>query len=142
MEGDSFNTIQRGYVRPSIATTPLVASSPKLSFITDDLVKKYEEPLGVREKCANAGLVFGSLALVSWIVILFGIFYSLAGITLSVVGLKSNRFKYARMGLVFSVIGLIASFWYAFAAYRGIINYNYFTSEFWEAASGVEIGVE
>lgn len=142
MEGDSFNTIKREDARPLIATTPPAVSLPNLSFITDDLAKKYEGPLGVREKCANAGLILGSLALVSWIVILFGIFYSLAGIALSVAGLKSSRSKYARVGLVFSVIGFIASFWYAFAAYRGMINYNYFTSEFWEAASGVEIGVE
>lgn len=132
MEGDSFNTIQTEGTPAPVSTTPEASSLPRLSFIPAELEKEVATgPLGVREKCALAGLVLGALAVFSWIVILFGVFASLAGIALSVIGLKSNRSKYAKIGLALSIVGLIGSLWYVFAAYSGMINYNYFTSEFW-----------
>lgn len=129
MEGDTFNTIQAD----NSQTPATTAALPKLSFIPDSLAKKYEGPLGLNEKCAYAGLVVGVIAAASWIVIILGLIVSIIGVTLSVTGLKSNRSKYARIGLVLSIVGLVGSLGYAFAAYQGRVNYNYFTTEFWGA---------
>lgn len=116
---------------------------PEISFIPANFFKKESEGgAGKREKCALAGIALGAFALVSWIVILFGVLFSIAGIIFSILGLKSSHKKYAQAGLALSIAGLIASVWYVFAAYHGSVNYNYFTSEFWEATSGVETGVK
>lgn len=127
MEGDNFeNVFQQGQVQAPV-TAPVL---PKLSFIPDELAKKYEGPLGLHEKCAYAGLVVGGISLISWVIIILGCLASVLGIALSVYGIKSRRSKHARIGLTLSVIGLIASIGYVVAAYNGMINYNYFTTEF------------
>lgn len=127
MEGDTFNTIQPG----NSETPATTATVPKFSFIPDSLAKKYEGPLGPKENYAYASLVVGIIAAVSWVIIILGFIVSIMGITLSVAGLKSNRSKYARIGLILSIVGLVGSLGYAFAAYQGKINYDYFTTEFW-----------
>ncbi|MBI5077747.1 MAG: hypothetical protein HZB11_00020 [Candidatus Yonathbacteria bacterium] len=133
MEGELFNQIQKQEEVTPAGALPETKPFPHLSFIPSGLLKKKEgdEPRGTRDKCALFGMILGILAVVSWVVILFGILYSILGIILSVIGLKSTRKKWARIGLTLSVIGLIISIWYVFAARNGVINYNYFTSEFW-----------
>lgn len=133
MEGEFLNQIQKsGEHSP---TTNGVENNflSDISFVPSELIKKSEdlEPSRFREKSALAGLILGSFAFISWIVILLGVFYSVTGIVFSVIGLKSDHKKFARIGLALSILGLILSFWYVFAAYQGAINYNYFTSEFW-----------
>lgn len=133
MENELFNQIQKhGEVTPS-ATLPETKPLPHLSFIPSELFKKTEEtpPRGMRDKCALLGMILGAVAVISWVVILFGVLYSIFGIIFSIVGLKSTRSKWAKIGLGLSIIGLVLSLWYVFAAYKGMINYNYFTSEFW-----------
>lgn len=122
MEGDTFNTTQAETTQAPI--TP--ATLPKLSFIPNELVRQYEGPLGVREKCAYAGVVVGCIAVASWVIILLGLIVSIVGISLSLAGLKSKRSKQARVGVVLSAIGLIGALLYAVAAYQGIINYVVF----------------
>jgi hypothetical protein len=133
MEGELFNQIQKQEEVTPTGALPETKQLPPLSFIPSELFKKGEgdKPRGMRDKCALLGMILGVLAVVSWIVILFGILYSILGIILSVIGLKSTRKKWARIGLTLSIIGLILSFWYVFAAHKGMVNYNYFTSEFW-----------
>ena len=98
-----------------------------------ELLKKIEgnDKHGLHERCALFGLILGAIAVVSWIVILFGVVWSILGIVFSVIGLKSSRKKLAQIGLGLSILGLVLSIWYIYAAYSGMINYNYFTSEFW-----------
>jgi len=131
MEGDSFSSTQKqdaSVVTPSFAPKQI----PELSFIPEELLgKKGNGASGTRERCALIGMILGIVAVVSWIVIIFGVVYSIAGIILSIVGLKSNRKKWASIGLSLSILGLVFSLWYAYAAYQGRVNYNYFTSEFW-----------
>lgn len=126
MEGEYLNPIQNQE-----------ASTPKLSFIPSELLKKIEgtDEHGMHERCALFGLILGAIAVVSWIVILFGVVYSIVGIVLSAIGLKSSRKKWAQIGLGLSILGLILSIWYIYAAYNGMINYNYFTSEFWSKST-------
>lgn len=137
MEGDNFSTIQKENMSTSVTTAPELLSFPKISFIPDDLGKLEDGPFGVREKCAYAGLVVAGISVLSWVVIILGILFSVIGAALSIVGLKSRRSKHARVGLVMAVIGLIASIGYAFAVYQGRVNYNYFTSEFLGTSSNV-----
>lgn len=129
MEGDNLNQTQGTSEQPAVETKPL----PKLSFVPSDLLKKIEGngEHGLHERCALFGLILGAIAVVSWIVILFGVVYSILGIILSIIGLKSARQKWAKIGLGLSILGLILSVWYVLAVYNGMINYNYFTSEFW-----------
>lgn len=136
MEGELFNTIQKQENGATAEPSREVKPSPEFSFVPPELLKKegirtQGQGFCVREKCAVVGAVFGGLALVSWVVILFGILVATAGIALSIVGLKSKSSKYARIGLGLSIVGLVAALLYAFAAYQGMINYNYFTSDFW-----------
>ena len=134
MEGELFNAIQKQENIASADAPREVKPSPEFSFVPPELLKKETaktQGFCVREKCAVVGAVFGGIALVSWVVILLGILAAIAGIALSIVGLKSSSPKYARIGLGLSIVGLIAALLYAFAAYQGMINYNYFTSEFW-----------
>jgi len=129
MEGENLNQNQNTSEQTAVEPKPL----PKISFIPSELLKKIEVPNGheLHERCALLGLILGTIAVVSWVVILFGVVYSILGIILSIIGLKSARQKWAKIGLVLSIIGLLLSVWYVFAAYNGMINYNYFTSEFW-----------
>lgn len=129
MESELFNQIQKPEEQVSSASGP----QQKLSFIPSELLKKIEGDggHGLHERCALYGLILGAIAVVSWIVILFGVVYSILGIILSIIGLKSARQKWAKIGLALSIIGLLLSVWYVYAAYNGMINYNYFTSEFW-----------
>lgn len=143
MEGELFNMIQKQEQGALIDAPREVKHLPEFSFVPQELLKKKDLPIvesaqrwkvgnqGLREKCAVAGVVLGGLSLVSWVVILFGILAAIAGIAFSIVGLKSNGSKYARIGLGLSLAGLVAALLYAFVASKGIINYNYFTSEFW-----------
>lgn len=127
MEWDTPNTVV-----PESGPAQFSADSlPKLSFIPSDLITEHNGTVGVREKCAYAGLVIGGISVVSWVVILLGILVSVTGLTLSFLGLSSSRAKHARIGAVLSFFGLVASLSYAFAIYQGKVNYNYFTSEFW-----------
>lgn len=130
MENELFNQIQKPEEQ---ALAQEGKPLPKLSFIPSELLKKIEGTgeHGMHERCALFGLVLGSIAVVSWIVILFGVVWSILGIVLSVIGLKSSRKKWAQIGLGLSVLGLVLSVWYIYAAYSGMINYNYFTGEFW-----------
>lgn len=141
MEGELFNVIQKPG-EPSVA--PQFAKQfPEISFIPPAVKEETTpSPKGMPEKCAIIGIALGALAIVSWIVIAIGVFAAIVGIVFSVLGLKSAHPKWARAGLTLSIIGLIASLWYVFAAYNGSVNYNYFTSEFWEATSGVEKGIK
>lgn len=136
MEGDTFNDSQIGNTQGATQAVSL----PKLSFIPEALIKKYEGPLEAKEKCAYIGLVAGGASLVVWVVILLGLITSVSGIVLSVMGLRSRRSKYSRMGLTLSIVGLVASLGYAFAISQGRVNYGYFTSEFWGASSEIEAG--
>lgn len=142
MDGELFNMIQKQERGVSVDGPREVKHLPEFSFIPPELLKKDMPTVvsaragevgvqGFREKCAVVGVVLGGLSLVSWVVILFGILASIAGIALSLVGLKSSSSKCARTGLGLSLVGLIAALLYAFVASKGIINYNYFTSDFW-----------
>lgn len=141
MEGEPFNPIQTpAQTQAGVTHAPAsseTSSMPALSFIPSELLKKManSEPHTGHDRCALFGLILGAIAVVSWIVILFGVVYSVVGIVLSVIGLKSAHQKWAKVGLGLSVLGLILSVWYVLAAYRGMVNYNYFTSEFWGSAS-------
>ena len=130
MENELFNQIQKP--EESVSTQE-VKPLPKLSFVPSELLKKIEgnDKHGLHERCALFGLILGAIAVVSWIVILFGVVWSILGIVFSVIGLKSSRKKLAQIGLGLSILGLVLSIWYIYAAYSGMINYNYFTSEFW-----------
>ncbi len=94
---------------------------------------------GLLEKYAVIGLVAGVIAIFSWIVIMIGVLAAIIGIIFSVLGLKSANPKYARIGLGLSVVGLISSVLYFLAVYNSMINYDYFTNEFWGTASDVEV---
>lgn len=131
MEGELFNTIQKPESAP---VAPQFAKQfPEISFIPSDL--KGSDSFFVKrtsEKCATASIMFGAVAFMTWWwVILIGIVASAAGIVLSVLGIKSARVTHARIGLGLSLVGLVASLWYAIAAWNGVVNYNYFTSDFW-----------
>ena len=164
MEGELFNTIKRqnispyhkqvsantddslmakmahhliGFIKERMSPAP---DFSKISFVPREMrTERGGLSRGRREKCAIAGLAIGVLALISWVVILPGIFISIAGVTLSFIGFKSSYLKYARIGLILSLLGGFASLWYMIAIYTGMINYNYFTNEFWGIPSG---GVE
>lgn len=129
MEGENLNQTQNTSEQTAVEPKPI----PKLSFIPSELLKKIEGPNGhgLHERCALFGLILGAIAVVSWIVILFGVVWSILGIVFSAIGLKSSRKKLAQIGLGLSILGLVLSIWYIYAAYSGMINYNYFTSEFW-----------
>jgi hypothetical protein len=110
MEGELFNTMQKPTGAPQF-----LKQFPEISFIPPETTEdRLHHEKGFPEKGAIIGLV--------------GIIFSLSG-------LKSAHPKCARTGLIISTIGLIASFGYAFAAYSGMINYNYFTTEFWGNAT-------
>lgn len=145
MEGENFNAIQKQESVAPLESSREAKPLPELLFVPSELLKKdllagpskkvslkelhlFHNP---REVCAAASIVFGGISLISWVVILFGLLSSVSGIVLAVVGFKSDGSKYARIGFGFSVAGFIASLLYAYAAYQGMINYNYFTSEFW-----------
>ncbi len=129
MEGETLNQNQNTNESALVDEKPVA----KISFVPPDLLKKIEGEggHGLHERCALFGLILGAIAVVSWIVILFGVVYSILGIILSVIGLKSARQKWAKIGLGLSVLGLVLSVCYVLAVYNGMINYNYFTSEFW-----------
>ena len=142
MEGELFNAIQKQENVTPAEVSRGASPLPKLSFVPPELLKKDLSGAvsaqvgtmgaqGLRGKCAVGGVVFGGLSLICWVVIIFGILASSAGIALSVAGLRSNSSKYARIGLGLSIFGVVAALLYAFAAYQGMINYNYFTSDFW-----------
>jgi len=125
---------------PALLNLPKFSALPQFSFVPVNLFKKKEEAgfSNINDGLAVAGLIFGAVAAVSWIVIAFGFIFSSIGITLSVLGLKSGNQKFARIGLGLSVFGFICALWYALAVYQGVVNYNYFTNEFWEIATGLE----
>lgn len=106
----------------------------KISFITPELLQKIENTRSHkgREVCAYSGFVLGVMSLFSWVIILLGVLWSVTGIVLSTVGLRSSHQKLARIGLVLSVVGLIFSVSYVYAVYDGMVNYDYFTNEFWK----------
>lgn len=145
MEGEIFNATRKQENAAPADTSHEGESLRDFLFIPSELLKKdlpavVSEKVGLkemhlfhdpREVCAAASIIFGGISLVSWIVILFGLLTSISGVALAVVGFKSSGSKYARIGLGLSLAGLVASLLYAFAAYQGMVNYNYFTSEFW-----------
>jgi len=134
MEGELYNSIQKPPENVQAAIP-----EQKISFIPEKFLAKEERGfVGPREKCALIGLGLGALAVISWVVMLFGALFSLLGIALSLYGLKSNYQKHARLGLGLSALGLFASLWYLFAASHGMINYNYFTGEFWSGGRSTE----
>lgn len=132
METESFKIIKKQEEATLTPASFEVNPSSNISFVPPDLFPKKEErgPLGAPEWCAIAGLTLGAIALISWVVILLGTAFAILGIIFSVKGLRSSRSKIARIGLMLSILGLIFSLLYAFSAYNGMINYNYFTSEF------------
>lgn len=133
MEEETFNTIQKQEQEES----PSVASFPGISFTPPQ-----EGGLGhfpsfdVREKCAFVGVVLGCISIISWTVIILGVAVSLIGIIFSILGIKSPRPKIARIGLVLSIAGGVATILYIVLISAGVINYNYFTNEFWGIPSG------
>lgn len=141
-------TQPRAYSQPqgvpvSLSDNQMEKQLPEISFIPSELIKKEAiTSLGVREKCALVGVGLGALALISWVIILFGVVFATIGIVLSIFGLKSQYSKHAKIGITLSIVGLIASFWYIFAAYHGMVNYNYFTSDFWGGKSTSTQGVK
>jgi len=133
MEGEPLDQFQNKVKQsPNMSETENNSLSD-ISFIPSELIKKSEvlKPSRFREKSALAGMILGIFAVISWVVIIFGVFYSVTGIVFSIIGLKSEHQKLARIGLGLSILGFILSIWYVLAAYQGAINYNYFTSEFW-----------
>lgn len=145
MEEENFNAIQKQESAAPVEVPREANPLPELLFVPSELLKKdllagAPEKSGLkglhlfhnpREVCAAASIVFGGISLISWVVILFGLLSSVSGIVLAVVGFKSDGSKYARIGLGLSIAGLVASLLYVYAASQGMINYNYFTSEFW-----------
>lgn len=143
MEGEPYNTMQSSPEKTHIESAPKSMTLPEISFLPESLLNKKEiSSTSMRDRCALIGLVVGVLAVISWIVMLFGAVFAIIGIALSTLGLKSNYKKHARIGLVLSLVGLSASFWYLFAASHGMINYNYFTSEFWGATATSSVPVK
>lgn len=133
MEEETFNTIQK----QEREEMPSAISFPEISFIPPKEGESW--PLysfGIREKYAFVGLVFGCLSIIFWTVIALGVAVSLGGVLFSFAGLKSSHSKLARIGLVLSVAGGVATILYIVLIYAGIINYNYFTNEFWGIPSG------
>lgn len=123
---------------------------PDISFVSPELRNEEEVsspgegPLSfcTHEKCAIIGMVIGGVSLVAWVVMALGFFVALLGGVLSFLGIKSSQARYAKVGVVLSIIGFVLSILYVYGAYTGKINYNYFTSEFWEFFSGIEKGVK
>lgn len=133
MEAETTNQMENLRAQMYTAQYSDTQALPEFSLIPDELLKK-EEPVGEyrgKARCAIIGAILGAAALVSWVVILFGFLYSMFGIVFSLIGLKSSRQKYARLGLGLSLVSLLFTSLYAFAVYKGMINYNYFTTEFW-----------
>ena len=125
-------------MRGEVPVSPDLAKQfSELSFVPPPVKREEVAPLprGPHEKCALVGVTLGVIALLSWVVIAIGVFVAIVGIIFSVIGLKSAHPKWARAGLVLSILGLIASLWYVMAAYSGKVNYNYFTSEFWTSST-------
>lgn len=58
---------------------------------------------------ATAGFVLGLVSIIAWIIPLFGIPVSVIGIIMSALGIKSEKKTKAIVGLVFSIIFLIAT---------------------------------
>ncbi len=81
-------------------------------------------------------MVFGCISIISWTIIVLGVAVSLIGIVFSILGIQSSRSKLARIGLGLSLAGGAATILYIVLIYAGIINYNYFTNEFWGIPSG------
>lgn len=133
MEQEPFNLVKTEETKSPQVNFTNTTSLENFSFIRSHVGQEAKENRFSisRGKLAILGAVLGGLSLVSWVVILLGVAYSIFGIILSVIGLKSKRQKLAKVGLVLSIIGLILSACYIFAVYQGMINYNYFTSEFW-----------
>lgn len=133
MEEDTFNTLQKQRQEE----VPSAVSFPGISFTPPQEGESGSFPsFDIREKCAFAGLVFGCISIISWTVIVLGVVISFMGIIFSIVGRKSPRSKLARIGLVLSIAGGAATILYIVLIYAGIINYNYFTNEFWGIPSG------
>mgnify|MGYP001569458730 CR=1 len=133
MEEETFNTIQK----QGQEEMPSAISFPNISFLPpQEGESRFFRFSDIREKYAFAGLVFGCLSVISWTVIALGVVVSLAGILFSVAGFKSSHPRPARIGLVLSVAGGVATILYIVLIYAGIINYNYFTNEFWGIPSG------
>ena len=115
----------------------MTGSFPGISFAPQQEATLSSFPsFDVREKCAFAGLVFGCISIISWTVIALGVAVSAVGIIFSLLGKESSRSKLARTGLLLSIIGGIATIVYVALISAGIINYNYFTNEFWGIPSG------
>lgn len=133
MEEETFTAIQK----QGQEGAPSAVSFPEISFTPPKEGESGSFPsFNTREKCAFAGIVFGCISVISWTVIVLGVAVSLIGIILSVVGIKSPRSKLARTGLILSIAGGIATIVYVVLISAGIINYNYFTNEFWGIPSG------
>lgn len=125
MEEEHVNVIQNSGLRSGGEERRDQKSLLSLSFIPPEL----EGKRGVCEKCAIASVVFGGMSLVTWVIMILGLLMSVVGIVLGIFGLKSQHPKHARIGLILSVIGLLAVILYAVSAARGMIHYSYFTTQ-------------
>lgn len=131
MEEETFNTIQKQ------EENSFKASFPGISFTAPNMGESMPVPsFNVREKCALVGVMLGCISIISWTVIVLGVTVSLVGIIFSILGIKSPRPKIARIGLALSILGGAATVLYVVLIYAGVINYNYFTNEFWGIPSG------
>lgn len=89
---------------------------------------------------AVVGTVLGVLSLTFFFIIALGIIFAALGALFSSLGLHSSRGRIARIGLILSVVGGVASIFYIVTVYMGLINYNYFTNELWGIpAGGVQV---
>lgn len=136
MEEDFSHTIPKYGGMTSGDTPPSSPRFPDISFAPQDATVQRKGGASVRERCATAGVVLGGVAIVFWFVIVVGIIASLAGIFCSLAGRNSSRAKYARIGLILSIVGGVVAFIYMLVIYMGLINYNYFTNELWGIPSG------
>ncbi|MBI3634487.1 MAG: hypothetical protein HY228_02605 [Candidatus Yonathbacteria bacterium] len=133
MEEEAFKTIQKQEKGDGLSTV----SFPGISFAPPDAGESMTfSSFDVREKCAFVGVVLGCISIISWTIIVLGIVVSLIGIIFSIFGIKSPRSKIARTGLILSLAGGAATILYIVLISAGIINYNYFTNEFWGIPSG------
>lgn len=95
----------------------------------------------MRDIFATTGLIFGGVAVISWFVIVIGILATLVGASLSFLGRTStSKARWAKTGLILSIVGGLFTLLYMAAIYAGLINYNYFTNELWGIpAGGVQV---
>lgn len=62
-----------------------------------------------RDNKAIAGFVLGLVSIIAWFIPLFGYPVTIIGISMSSIGLKSNKKTFAIIGLILSIVFLIVT---------------------------------